>query len=100
LSPPDRDLFADLELVDEGAGVPVVLSHRVVVRAGREPGLGHARSPGPPEPLTCERLGAITAPTLALDAEDGMPYSRPIMERLVTCVPGCRLVVLPASRTA
>jgi hypothetical protein len=27
LSPPDRDLFADLELVDEGAGVPVVFSH-------------------------------------------------------------------------
>jgi pimeloyl-ACP methyl ester carboxylesterase len=27
LSPPDRDLFADLDLVDDGAGVPVVFSH-------------------------------------------------------------------------
>jgi pimeloyl-ACP methyl ester carboxylesterase len=38
-------------------------------------------APRPPEPLTCERLGGITAPTLVVGADHGMPYSRRIIER-------------------
>jgi len=48
----------------------------------------------PPEPLTCERLGAITAPTLVVGAEHGMPYSRRIVDRLAACIGGSRLVVV------
>jgi pimeloyl-ACP methyl ester carboxylesterase len=50
----------------------------------------------PQEPLTCERLAAITTPTLVVGAEHGMPYSRRIVERLAACIPGSRLVVVPA----
>ena len=49
----------------------------------------------PPEPLTCEKLSAITTPTLAVEAEHGMPYSRRIVEKLAECISGCRLVVVP-----
>jgi pimeloyl-ACP methyl ester carboxylesterase len=49
-----------------------------------------------PEPLTCEQLGAITAPTLAIGAEYGLPYSRRIVERVAECIPCSRLVVLPS----
>lgn len=48
------------------------------------------------KPLTCERLAAITTPTLALAAEYGMPYSRQIVGVLAGCIPGSRLVVLPS----
>ena len=50
----------------------------------------------PPEPLTAERLGAITAPTLVVGAEHGMPYSRRIVDRLAACIPGSRLAVIPS----
>ena len=50
----------------------------------------------PPEPLTCERLGAVTTPTLAIGAEHGMPYSRRIVDRLVGCIPASNLVVIPS----
>ncbi len=50
----------------------------------------------PPEPLTCERLGAITAPTLVVGAEYGMPYSRRIVDRLAACIGGSRQVVVPS----
>ena len=50
-----------------------------------------------PEPLTCERLAAITAPTLVVGAEYGMPYSRLIVDRLAGCLPAGRLVVIPAA---
>jgi pimeloyl-ACP methyl ester carboxylesterase len=49
----------------------------------------------PPEPLTCERLRAITTPTLAIEAEYGMPYSRRIVTELAQCIPGCHLVTIP-----
>ncbi len=49
-----------------------------------------------PEPLTCEKLAAITTPTLAIGAEYGMPYSRRIVETLAGCIPGSRLVVIPS----
>lgn len=49
-----------------------------------------------PEPLTCEQLRGITTPTLVLGAEHGMPYSRRIADRLAGCIPGSRLVVIPA----
>ena len=49
-----------------------------------------------PEPLTCERLASITAPTLVLGAEHGMPYSRLIADRLAGCIANSRLVVIPA----
>ena len=57
----------------------------------------NARRPAapPPEPLTCERLAAITAPTLVLAAEHGMPYSRLIADRLAGCIPASRLEVIP-----
>lgn len=48
-----------------------------------------------PEPLTCERLRLITTPVLAVGAEYGLPYSRRILDRLVGCIPGSRLVVIP-----
>jgi pimeloyl-ACP methyl ester carboxylesterase len=51
----------------------------------------------PPEPLTCERLGSIATPTLALGAEHGMPYSRRILDSVAGCIPGCRLVVIPGA---
>ena len=50
----------------------------------------------PPEPLTCNRLRAITTPTLVLGGEHGMPYSRRIVDRLAACIPGSRVVVIPA----
>ncbi|CAN5126552.1 hypothetical protein BH18CHL2_BH18CHL2_08250 [soil metagenome] len=58
----------------------------------------NARRPAapPPEQLRCERLGAITAPTLAVGAEYGMPYSRRIVDTLARCIPGSRLVVIPS----
>lgn len=49
-----------------------------------------------PDPLTREKLSAITTPTLALGAEYGMPYSRRIVDVLAECIPGCRLVLVPA----
>ncbi len=49
-----------------------------------------------PEPLTCEELGAIRAPTLVVAGEYGMPYSRRIVDRLASCIPGRRLVVIPS----
>jgi pimeloyl-ACP methyl ester carboxylesterase len=52
-------------------------------------------APAPPEPLYCEQLSAITTPTLAIEAEHGMPYSRRIVERLAECILRCRLVSLP-----
>jgi pimeloyl-ACP methyl ester carboxylesterase len=48
-----------------------------------------------PSPLTCDRLRAIPVPTLAIGAEYGMPYSRRIVERLASCIPGCRESVVP-----
>jgi non-heme chloroperoxidase len=58
----------------------------------------NARRPAAPslEPLTCEQLGAITTPTLAVAAEYGMPYSRRIVDKLAGCIPGSRLVVIPS----
>ena len=50
----------------------------------------------PPEPLTCERLGGVTTPTLVVGAEHGMPYSRRIVDVLAGCIHGGRLVVIPA----
>ena len=43
-----------------------------------------------PEPLTCEQLGAISVPTLAIGAEYGISYSRWIVESLVRCIPDSR----------
>lgn len=50
-----------------------------------------------PEPLTCERLAAISRPTLAMGAEYGMPYSRQILDRLATCIPDSRLLIVPSA---
>jgi pimeloyl-ACP methyl ester carboxylesterase len=47
-----------------------------------------------PQPLTCEKLGAIRTPTLVLGAEYGMPYSRKILGILAACIPGSRLIVI------
>ncbi len=48
----------------------------------------------PPEPLTCEQLGAITTPMLAVAAEYGMPYSRRIVDALARCISGSHVVVI------
>ena len=50
----------------------------------------------PPAPLRCSQLGSIAVPTLAVAAGYGMRYSRLIVDRLAACIPGCRLVVVPA----
>ena len=50
----------------------------------------------PSEPLTCGRLAAIAPPTLVVAAEHGMPYSRRIVDGLAACIPGSRVVVVPA----
>lgn len=48
------------------------------------------------EPVTCADLARLQAiPTLILGAEDGMPYSRAIAERLRQCVPGSELWIVP-----
>ena len=47
-----------------------------------------------PEPLTCERLAALGAPTLVVGAEYGMPYSRRIVDRLADCLPDGRRMVI------
>lgn len=49
-----------------------------------------------PMPLTCAALSEIAVPTLAVGAEHGMPYSRAILDRLASCIPEGRLVVIPA----
>jgi pimeloyl-ACP methyl ester carboxylesterase len=48
-----------------------------------------------PQPLTCEKLSAITTQRLAIQAEFGMPYSRKIGDRLAQCIPSCRMVTVP-----
>ncbi|MBA2644369.1 MAG: hypothetical protein H0U80_02875 [Solirubrobacterales bacterium] len=58
---------------------------------------GAKRPTAPPEPITCEQLGAITTPTLAVGAEHGMSYSRGILDRLAGCIPGSHKVVIPAA---
>jgi pimeloyl-ACP methyl ester carboxylesterase len=55
----------------------------------------HPQAP-PPEPLTCMDLSQIRTPTLALEGEYGMPYSKSIIEKLAACIPKCRLVTMPA----
>jgi len=57
---------------------------------------GAKRTAGDAPPLTCERLGGISMPALALGAEYGMPYSRMIVERLAGCIAGSELVVVPS----
>jgi pimeloyl-ACP methyl ester carboxylesterase len=57
---------------------------------------GAKRSASGPRPLTCERLGAISAPTLALGGEHGMAYSRRILERLTECIPDDQMAIMPA----
>jgi pimeloyl-ACP methyl ester carboxylesterase len=47
--------------------------------------------------LSCDELGTIGVPTLAIATEHGMPYSQRIVERLVACVPGARLVVIQSA---
>jgi pimeloyl-ACP methyl ester carboxylesterase len=49
----------------------------------------------PPDPLTCEQLGVISVPTLAIEAEYGTPYSRLVVERLSRCVPNSHLAIIP-----
>ena len=49
-----------------------------------------------PEPLTCEVLSAIKAPTLVIGAEYGMPYSRRMVDTLAGCIPASRLRIIPA----
>ncbi len=58
----------------------------------------NARRPAAPSPapLTSEQLSAITAPTLVIGAEYGMPYSRRIVDTLAGCVPASRLRIMPA----
>ena len=60
--------------------------------AGRRP-----PAPGatPAAPLRCADLGRIGVPTLALGAEHGMPYSRAILDRVASCIPGSDLVIVP-----
>jgi pimeloyl-ACP methyl ester carboxylesterase len=58
---------------------------------------GAKRSAAHAPPLSCERLGAIAMPTLALGAEHGLPYSRMILERLASCIPGSDLVIVPST---
>jgi pimeloyl-ACP methyl ester carboxylesterase len=48
------------------------------------------------QPLRCEELSGISAPTLVLAAEHGMPYSRLIAERLTGCIPRSQLMIVPA----
>jgi pimeloyl-ACP methyl ester carboxylesterase len=50
----------------------------------------------PPSPLRCEDLRAITAPTLVLCAQFGMPYSRRIAQRVAECISSSRLVLVPS----
>jgi pimeloyl-ACP methyl ester carboxylesterase len=52
-------------------------------------------TPPPPEPIRCEQLATIRAPTLVIATEHGMPYSRLIVERVAGCIPGSRLVTIP-----
>jgi non-heme chloroperoxidase len=49
-----------------------------------------------PEPLTCEKLSAISSTTLALGAQHGMTYSRRILEHVADCIPNSRLAILPS----
>jgi len=43
----------------------------------------------------CGDFGRVTARTVLLTAEHGMAYSRAMAERLVRCIPGARLEVVP-----
>jgi pimeloyl-ACP methyl ester carboxylesterase len=58
----------------------------------------NARRPAapPPEPLTCEQLGAITTPTLLVGAGYGMRYSRRIIDILAGCITGSCSIVIPS----
>ncbi|HET9435739.1 MAG TPA: alpha/beta hydrolase [Candidatus Limnocylindrales bacterium] len=46
-------------------------------------------------PLRCVDLGRIRVPTLALGGEHGMPYSRAILDRVASCIPGGDRVIVP-----
>jgi pimeloyl-ACP methyl ester carboxylesterase len=52
------------------------------------------RSAPGPAPVDCRALRATSVPTLAVGSEDGMRYSRAILDRLDACLPDSRLVVL------
>ena len=54
--------------------------------------IGPRPTPPAADPLTCEQLGTIATPTLAMATEHGMPYSRAIVARLAPCIPDCTLV--------
>ena len=55
------------------------------------------RSPPTRPALTCDDLGAITMPTLIVETEHGMPYSRRIAECVAECIPGAQTVILPSA---
>jgi pimeloyl-ACP methyl ester carboxylesterase len=50
----------------------------------------------PPSPLTCTELGTIKAPTLALGAGYGMPFSRRIIDIAAGCIGGSDFIVIPS----
>ena len=58
---------------------------------------GAKRSPTTAPELTCGALAAITAPTLVIGTEHGMPYSRRIVECVNACIRDSRTVILPSA---
>jgi pimeloyl-ACP methyl ester carboxylesterase len=58
---------------------------------------GAKRSPTKAPDLTCGALGAITAPTLVIGTQHGMPYSRRIVERVAECIPDARTAIVPSA---
>jgi pimeloyl-ACP methyl ester carboxylesterase len=99
------DLVAIIRRLEAGPVHLVGFSAAIALRATlREPGLVRSLTVVEPNvpwllegsPLSCAQLGAITAPTLVLGAEHGMPYSRRIVDVLAGCISGSRVVVVPA----
>jgi hypothetical protein len=52
----------------------------------------------PPPPLTCERMGMLTRPTLVMKGANTQPWYSMMAEALDRCVPDGRLTVIPGSK--
>ena len=52
----------------------------------------------PPRPVTCERMGMLTTPTLVMKGANTQPWYSMMAEALARCVPDGRLTVIPGAK--
>ena len=91
---PDRHAMRWFDLVNNGGAG----AFEAQAEPFRKMWLANFGRSGPrttPATLTCADLARVTARTVILAAEHGLVYSRAMAERIVACIPGARLEVVP-----